>query len=244
MSQATTLLVDDQDPQIQYLCPTINQVVAGSYYNNTWTTVNSDSCSKGWFQYTFYGQHLFFPKLSFFSQGIAGTGVYVQAAVAASGASYSVKIDDGEFVKQSGSGAYTSPTLSDGKHTITYAASSGSLPPAFDYLTVTPSAVTPIQGRTLAVDDSDSSVHYSGAWSTKLASPISFDYSTSLYGETTHWSSKIGDTLEFAFEGEMFRLLQCRLAKLNRIYLRFLDICLRNCNKHSFRRKHYHDLHT
>jgi len=184
MSQLVTLFVDDQDPQVQYLCPSLNQHVAGSYYNNTWTTVTDDSCSKGWFQYTFYG-----------------TGVHVETAVAATGASYSVKIDDGEFVSQTGNGSYDSPTLSDGKHTITYATGTGSIPPAFDYLSVTAGDSTPLEGRTLAVDDAESSVVYSGSWSNTPTVAIPFDYSSSLYRDTAHWTSTVGDSLKFEFEG-------------------------------------------
>jgi hypothetical protein len=181
-----TVLVDDQESQIQYLCDSLNERVAtGSYYNNTWTTVKSGDCSNGWFDYTFYG-----------------TGVYVAASVAAPSASYSVKIDDGEFVPQSGNGAYDSPTLSDGKHTITYAIeSNGKSLPAFDYLTVTPGSSTPLEGQTLAVDDTDASIIYSGSWKNSPSVPLSFDYSNSLHRDTTQWSSTVGDSLQFQFEG-------------------------------------------
>ena len=50
-----TLLVDDQDAQINFLCPTLKQKVFGSYSNNTWSTIKSESCKTGWFEYTFYG---------------------------------------------------------------------------------------------------------------------------------------------------------------------------------------------
>jgi hypothetical protein len=187
MAQTATLLVDDQDPQIQYLCGSLNQHVAGSYYNNTWTTVNSNDCKNGWFDYTFYG-----------------TGVHIAASVALSGASYSVKIDDGEFIPQSRGGAYDSPTLYDGKHTVTYAldaAGSPLDPPSFDYLTVTAGPSTPLEERTLAVDDADDSIVYSGSWSNSPVIPLSFDYATSLYRNTTHWSSTVGDTMRFKFLG-------------------------------------------
>jgi len=185
MAQTATLFIDDQDSQIQYLCDSLHQHVAGSYYNNTWSTVQSDNCKNGWFDYTFYG-----------------TGIHVSAAVATPGASYSVKIDDGEFAPQSGNGAYDSPTLSDGKHIITYALeSTGKSLPSFDYLTVNAGSSTPLQGRTLAVDDTDSSIIYSGSWKNSPAVPLSFDYSTSLYRNTTHWSSSVGDSLRFTFQG-------------------------------------------
>lgn len=55
MSDEFTLLVDDQDPRINYLCPTLNQQVIGTYSNNTWSTIKSKRCKEGWFEYTFYG---------------------------------------------------------------------------------------------------------------------------------------------------------------------------------------------
>jgi len=185
MAQTIALLVDDQDSQIQYLCDSLKEHVAGSYYNKTWTTVTSDNCSNGWFDYTFYG-----------------TGIRVAASVATPGASYSVKIDDGDFVPQSGNGAYDSTTLSDGKHTITYAiVSNGESLPAFDYLAVTPGSSTPLEGQTLAVDDADDSIVYSGSWKTSPLIPLTFGHSNSLYDNTTHWSSTVGDSLKFQFEG-------------------------------------------
>ncbi|KAF8903157.1 hypothetical protein CPB84DRAFT_1845979 [Gymnopilus junonius] len=193
MVQTTALLVDDQDPQIQYLCDSLNEQFARSYYNRTWTTLKGDDCSNGWFNYTFYG-----------------TGIHVAASVASSGASYSVKIDDGEFVPQSGKGEYTSPPLSDGKHTITYAIESpqnANFLPAFDYLAITPGSSTPLEGRTLAVDDGDDSVTYSSGWTGRPAALPSFASSPSLYENTTHWSSTIGDSLQFKFEGSSVSVL-------------------------------------
>ncbi|PPQ91688.1 hypothetical protein CVT25_012901 [Psilocybe cyanescens] len=190
MTQGITLFVDDQDPQVQYLCPSIHQHVAGSYYNNTWTTVRNDSCSEGWFQYTFYG-----------------TGVHVSTTVAASGASYSVKIDDGEFVSHSGTGAYDSPILSDGKHTITYATGTSLSPPAFDYLAVTAGGSTLLDGRTLAMDDADSSIVYSGSWLNTPVVPTGFDSSISLYRDTVHWTSTVGNSLQLQFEGSSISVL-------------------------------------
>jgi hypothetical protein len=180
-----SLLVDDQDSQIQYLCPSLHQTVAGSYYNNTWSTVENESCSNGWFQYTFNG-----------------VGVQVSASLANAGQSYQVKIDDGPFVPQTGHGSFESSVLPDGKHTITYATNfSSNTPPSFDYLTITPGLSTPLSGKTLAVDDTNPSFVYSGKWKTIPPNPISFDYSTSLYRNTAHWTSTIGDSLQFNFTG-------------------------------------------
>ncbi|KAF8798944.1 hypothetical protein BYT27DRAFT_7150508 [Phlegmacium glaucopus] len=180
-----SLLVDDQDSQIQYLCPSLHQTVTGSYYNNTWSTVENDSCSNGWFQYTFNG-----------------VGVQVSVSLANAGQSYQVKLDDGPFVPQTGHGSFESPVLPDGKHTITYATDfSSETPPSFDYLTVTPGPSTPLSGKTLAADDTDPSFIYSGKWKITPPNPIPFDYSTSLYRNTTHWTSTIGDSLQFNFIG-------------------------------------------
>ncbi|KAF8195569.1 hypothetical protein BJ912DRAFT_957438 [Pholiota molesta] len=142
------------------LSATLFQKVAGAYYNNTWTTVNSDTCENGWFEYTFYG-----------------TGIHVAASIASPDASYSVKIDDGAFEPQTRNGTYDSPVLSDGKHTLTYATASQKALPSFDYLT----------GTTLAVDDSDTSIVYSGNWSTTPPSSVVVDASSPLYGNTAHW---------------------------------------------------------
>jgi hypothetical protein len=180
----TTLLIDDQDPQIQYLCPSSHQKVAGSFYNNTWTAVQDDECQKGWFEYTFYG-----------------TGVHVATSIAHPGANYSVKIDDGPFIAQSGNGPFTSALLSDGKHTITYAAGAGQPPPLVDYLAVTTGSLTPLHGKTIVADDMDDTIIYSGAWTDQSLLTVPFDYSTSLYRNTTHWSTRIGDHIRFEFQG-------------------------------------------
>jgi hypothetical protein len=132
---------------------------------------------------------------------IAGTGIHVSASVAQPGASYSVKIDDGPQETLSGKGSYDSPALTDGKHTITYATGTKGFP-SFDYLTVKAGASTSLNGQTLVVDDADSSITYSGNWASSPPSPISFDYSTSLYRDTAHWSSSVGDNLHFQFTGD------------------------------------------
>jgi hypothetical protein len=184
MSQNITVLVDDQDSRINYLCPSLKQDVAGSYSNNTWTTIQSADCSNGWFEYVFYG-----------------TGVHIAASVAHPTQDVSVKLDDGHFIPQPGNGHYDSPVLADGRHTVTYAIGNVSLVPVFDYLTVDAGPSTPLSGSTLIVDDSDTTIKYSGSWTTSPPHPLSFDYSTSLYKNTTHWSSTVGDTIEFKFTG-------------------------------------------
>ena len=56
---AAVIFVDDQDPEVKYLCPSFKQKVAGAYYEDTWTSPQKkESCGTGWFQYTFYGEFL------------------------------------------------------------------------------------------------------------------------------------------------------------------------------------------
>jgi len=56
---AAVIFVDDQDPEVKYLCPSFKQKVAGAYYGDTWTSPQKkESCGTGWFQYTFYGEFL------------------------------------------------------------------------------------------------------------------------------------------------------------------------------------------
>ncbi|KAG5734033.1 hypothetical protein E4T56_gene5206 [Termitomyces sp. T112] len=52
---AVHFIVDDQSPELKYLCPVTKETVSGAYLNKTWTTTASDQCLEGWFQYTFYG---------------------------------------------------------------------------------------------------------------------------------------------------------------------------------------------
>ncbi|CAA7261577.1 unnamed protein product [Cyclocybe aegerita] len=190
LSLMATLLIDDQDSQVKYLCPTLNQAVAGSYYNNTWSTVRAESsCSDGWFQYTFHG-----------------TGIQVAASIPKP-STYSVKIDNEAFVSQSGDGAYDSPALPEGEHTLTYSVGSGTALPAFDYLTVTAGTNTPLDGKTLVIDDTDGSIAYTGSWTIESPVPLNFDYSTSLHKNSAHWASRVGDSLHFQFRGSSISVL-------------------------------------
>lgn len=129
-----------------------------------------------------------------------GTGVHVAASFAKP-SNFSVKIDDGEFIPQSGNGTYESPQLSDGLHTITYAMGSLKALPALDYLAITAGQSTPMVGKTVTVDDSDSSVVFSGSWSDSSPYPAPFDTSPRIYNKTMHWTSTVGDTMNFQFEG-------------------------------------------
>jgi len=183
MPSSATIFVDDQDPALKYLCPVLKQKVAGSYYKDTWTSPQNISCGTGWFQYTFQG-----------------TAAQVAATFIAP-SDFPVSIDNDDFLLYTGNGTYESPILPDGNHTITYAMGNLTVMPAFDYLTVTAGPKTMLYGKTIAVDDTDESIAYRGNWSQASPYPPAFDYVTKLYRGTSSWTSKVGDTMEFTFQG-------------------------------------------
>ncbi|KAJ7784535.1 hypothetical protein B0H16DRAFT_301472 [Mycena metata] len=181
-----TLIVDDQDPRIFYHCPVTKETVKGpSYFRNTWTTIQSLSCGlqSGWFSHVFNG-----------------TQARIWVSASQTNSNYSVKIDDGPFIPQSGFGYFESPVLDDGQHTIVYGASATDVFPAFDYLTVTASSTTQLLGRTVIVDDADIT-QYSGQWSTQLLTPLALSRPSAIYKNTTHWSRTVGDSFTFQFTG-------------------------------------------
>jgi len=184
MPSSATFFVDDQDSNVQYLCPVLKEKVTGSYYNNTWTSPQDSSCGTGWFQYTFNG-----------------TGVHVAASFTNT-SDFPVRIDNNDFLLYTGNGTYDSPKLTDGQHTITYAMGNLSVLPAFDYLTVTAGPSTMLYGKTIAIDDDDPSIAFRGSWSpSSQYPPPSFNYAPTLFDGTGHWTSNVGDTMEFQFEG-------------------------------------------
>jgi len=181
-------MVDDQNEDIHYLCDVIHQTVRGTYVNNTWTAIESSNCaSKGWFEYTF-----------------SGTRITVAASSSRTNRTFGVKIDDEPRKNFTGNGHYESPILSDGPHTIKYFPPKGSSARSatLDYLTVTAGKSTPLAGSTFVVDDSDGAIVYAGKWSTESPIPLNFDYSTTLYSGTAHWSHSVGDTIEYHFNGD------------------------------------------
>ncbi|KAJ6613322.1 hypothetical protein B0H10DRAFT_2049186 [Mycena sp. CBHHK59/15] len=180
-----TLIVDDQDARIQYLCPVTKETVSGSYFHDTWTSIGSLACGQnGWFKHTFNG-----------------TQTRIWGSASQINNNYSVKIDDGAFVEQSGDGFYESPVLSDGLHTVVYAAGDENLYPAFDYLTVIAGPSTQLLGRTVIVDDAEIS-EYTGKWSTQPLSEFLLARPSSIYLNTTHWTNTVGDTFTFQFDGD------------------------------------------
>jgi len=184
MPQSFDVLVDDQDPQIVYTCPSLKQrVAAGSYANNTWTSIKDSSCTEGWFSYKF-----------------KGTGIRIRVPTSKTVKSAAVLLD-GQLFKPDERGLFESAKLLDGEHTFSYGIGEVSAIPVFDYLTVTASASTPLNGRTLIVDDRDTLIKYTGNWATEPSTPLALDYASSLHRDTAHWSSSVGDTVEFEFAG-------------------------------------------
>lgn len=98
-------------------------------------------------------------------------------------------------------GSFQSPTLSDGQHTLKLATGDLSGVPVFDYLTVNAGPSTPLDGRTLVVDDTEDDIQFKGSWSSTPPQPAQWGYSTSLYHDSAHWSSSVGDSFEFDFTG-------------------------------------------
>lgn len=174
-----TFVVDDQDPQIQYLCPVTKQTVLGSYFNKTWTTINDPSCNNGWFKYSF-----------------RGTQISIVASSSNVNQDFAIQIDQGGLVHPGGRGSYVSPVLTDGEHTLVYSAGNISDDPAFDFLTVT---TTSPANRTVIVDDTD--FEYTGNWSSEPPASVAFDPSLPPYLNTTHWTNSVGDTISLKFTG-------------------------------------------
>ncbi|KAG7088425.1 hypothetical protein E1B28_012419 [Marasmius oreades] len=184
---SVTYIVDDQDPAIEYLCPVQHQTVRDNYLHNTYTTIDSVDCGGGWFKYTFNG-----------------TSVRVSNRLKPVDARYAVQVDISPMLQRSGNGVYESPELADGsEHSIVYAIGNQSFFPAFDYLTVTAGQSTQLRGRTIIVDDADPAMEYSGNWRNEPITPpaMNFDYTSSPYRDTTHWSNTVGDSVNFTFEG-------------------------------------------
>lgn len=183
-----TYIVDDQDTSIEYQCPVNQQKhLPDTYYGRGWTTIEGAQCGGAWFTYKFNG-----------------TSVRVSNRIKPNNYSTAaVQIDISPLVKLDlpGNGTYQSPTLQDGEHSITYALGNQSLYPAFDYLTVTAGPSTQLKGRTIIVDDSDSAIQYSGNWKNEPTSSLTFDYASSPYLETVHWTNTVGDSASYSFEG-------------------------------------------
>jgi hypothetical protein len=101
---------------------------------------------------------------------------------------------------------YISPTLSDGPHTIVLL---DLVQVALDYATVTPGPTTPLDGKTVIVDDTDPRLVYEGNWKLSNQSfsgqgsagswPDSYPYQNG-----THWTNTSGDSVTFRFTGASY----------------------------------------
>jgi len=95
---------------------------------------------------------------------------------------------------------FTTPTLPDGKHTITM---TNLYTIAIDYAVIKVGNQTSLNGQTVIVDDDSSLIQYSGQWSrsTNKFIPVNLQ-SGRPYGNLTHRTSNPGDTFAFRFSGE------------------------------------------
>jgi hypothetical protein len=95
---------------------------------------------------------------------------------------------------------FTTPTLSDGKHTITVSNLYGT---AIDYAVVKVGNNTSLSGQTVIIDDDSSLIQYSGQWSRNTNEFIPASLPTGYpYANVTHRSSNPGDTFTFQFSGK------------------------------------------
>ncbi|CAA7267296.1 unnamed protein product [Cyclocybe aegerita] len=94
---------------------------------------------------------------------------------------------------------YQSPTLSDGRHTITVSRIGST---SVDFAVVKVGRNTALSGKTVIVDDDNSAISYSSNW---RRTPSRFDAGTLPdgypYGGSTHRGSTVGDTITFRFTG-------------------------------------------
>ncbi|KAK7469231.1 hypothetical protein VKT23_003720 [Stygiomarasmius scandens] len=180
-----TFIVDDQDDQsITYLCDVKRQNVSGSFFQNTWTTIDSVNCGAAWFQLKFNG-----------------TRAHISSRLSEL-STFAVQIDGSPLLRKNGTGVYDTPILNDGEHTVVYAVGNASLFPAFDYATVTAGPSTNLNGKNIIVDDTDNSLEYSGNWAVLLPDTLLvLDPSSAPYKDTTHWASTVGDSVKLTFEG-------------------------------------------
>jgi len=96
---------------------------------------------------------------------------------------------------------YKSPDLADGKHTIRV---SGLATTSVDFAVVTAGENTPLSGKTVVVDNESAAISYSGAW-TRNEGQINVGTLPDgrPYGNSTHRTSSVGDSMSFRFTGEL-----------------------------------------
>lgn len=87
-----------------------------------------------------------------------------------------------------------------------------------DYIVYTPSNSTLLAGKTLALDDSDSSIHYTGSWFSQSGTTFAGGLS---YQDTRRGSNKTGDSFTIPFTGKsvsVYGLLNQQPGKLSSTY--------------------------
>jgi hypothetical protein len=95
---------------------------------------------------------------------------------------------------------FTTPTLPDGKHTVTM---SDLYSISVDYAVVKVGSQTSLVGQTVIVDDDSSLIQYAGQWSHNTNKFIPGNLPKGYpYGNGTHRSSNPGDTFTFQFSGK------------------------------------------
>ena len=93
---------------------------------------------------------------------------------------------------------FTTPTLSDGRHTVTIS----KLRTAIDYAVVNVGNNTSLTGQTVVVDDDSSLIQYSGQWYRNTNQFIPGNLPVGYpYRNVTHRSSNPGDSFTFQFSG-------------------------------------------
>ncbi|THV05331.1 hypothetical protein K435DRAFT_774013 [Dendrothele bispora CBS 962.96] len=180
-----TFIVDDQDSDdITYLCDVTKQNVSESFFQNTWTTINSVNCGYAWIQLKFNG-----------------TSAHISTRLSSS-SDFAIQLDSSPLLRHTGTGVYSTPTLIDGEHVLVYAIGNTSVSPAFDYATVNAGPSTNLKGKNIIVDDTDSgALEYSGNWAVIPPDALALDSNSAPYQNTLHWASTLGDSVKLSFQG-------------------------------------------
>ncbi|PPR05501.1 hypothetical protein CVT26_009005, partial [Gymnopilus dilepis] len=93
---------------------------------------------------------------------------------------------------------YQTPTLHSGSHNVTFFTFSNV---NFDFFVITAANDTDLSGQTLIVDDSDSSIVYSGDWSKNSSVLAAATNSRTPYGGSFHQTNAAGAAATFSFTG-------------------------------------------
>src|SRR5688572_2536415 len=129
---------------------------------------------------------------------ITGTRVEIAVDSLQENQTFKIEIDGHSFESQTR--PYVSPQLADAEHTIKFYAPSSRSPlsSSLDYLAVIAGPTTPLNGRTIIIDDNNDAITYMGDWTTEPPASLS-SISPTLYQSTTHWTSTAGDTIDLSF---------------------------------------------